>query len=376
LQYDAAIITLSSPFNIDGVNVRIAPTATTSTQLPTAGTQVYVAGWGDTQTGGPSSNNLLFVGLPYVTLSTCNATYGGLQTNIQVCAGGVAGQDSCQGDSGGPLFTTATPSNPTDAVIIGIVSFGGNACAVQNEPGVYSDVPGFANAFFQSIITQSASGVPSSGAVASSSGVVAASSQVVVASSSGGVAASSQVVAASSGAVASSSGAVAAASSSKGAVASSVVAAVSSSKGAVASSSGAVAAASSSKGAIASSVVAASSGAAASSQVVVASSGAVASSSGVTKSQSGTSSGSPPETSGAVAASSVVAVSSSGAHASATQSKVKAAKTKTGLAAITCRQECQVTFRSCKQTSRKLRICKRAKKTCVAGCGIVNPNRA
>jgi hypothetical protein len=32
------------------------------------------------------------------------------------------------------------------------------------------------------------------------------------------------------------------------------------------------------------------------------------------------------------------------------------------------------TYRSCKQTTRRLRVCKRAKKQCVSQCGVVNPN--
>jgi hypothetical protein len=68
-------------------------------------------------------------------------------------------------------------------------------------------------------------------------------------------------------------------------------------------------------------------------------------------------------------------VRSSGVAASASTSKVIAAKTITGLAAVNCRQACQRTFRQCKKTSRRLRTCKRAKKTCVSQCGVVNPNR-
>jgi hypothetical protein len=67
-------------------------------------------------------------------------------------------------------------------------------------------------------------------------------------------------------------------------------------------------------------------------------------------------------------------VQSQGATPTISTSKAGAkSKTITGLAAINCRQACQVTFVSCKRTSRRLRVCKRAKKSCVSGCGTVNP---
>jgi trypsin len=371
LLFDAAIITLSSPFIIDNSAVRIAPLETNSSNLPAVNATVYVAGWGDTQTGGPNSpNSLLLVDLPYFDFNNCNTTYNGSLVNAeQICAGGQAGKDSCQGDSGGPLFTTTNIADPIDAKIIGIVSYGDVNCATAGTPGVYSNVPGFANAFFQSIISQSASVAASSVAPSSVAPSSVAPSSVALSSvapssvapsvAASSVAGSSAVVAASSvvaSSVAPSAGASSAAASSV--ARSSVVVAASS--GAVAASSGAVAA---SSGAVAASsgVVAASSGA-------VASSAAAASKSG---SQSGTPSGTPAASSGAVAASSVA--KSSGAAASASTSKVIAAKTKTGLAAINCRSACQATFRQCKQTSRRIRTCRRAKKVCVAGCGIVNP---
>jgi len=324
LLYDAAIITLATPITIDGSSTRVIAAA--ATQLTANGSATFVAGWGLTSTNGSGSNDLLFVSLPFVVLTTCNNTYGGLQSGIQICAGGVAGQDSCQGDSGGPLFTTTNIADPIDAKVIGIVSFGGQACAVAGEPGVYSDVPGFANSFFQGIISGSASAAAT---VAASSGAVAASSGAVAASSSKAVAASS-----------------------------SKAVAASSSKAVAASSSGAVAA--SSSGAVAAS-----------------SSGAALPSKTSSKSQSKTASVSNPN----VAASSVAVAASSGAvaassvvHASATVAASKGAKSKSivGAAAIACRQNCQSAFVSCKKTTRRLRTCRRSKKQCVAGCGTVN----
>lgn len=49
-----------------------------------------------------------------------------------ICIGNMAGGvDSCAGDSGGPVIC--------DGLLTGIVSFG-NECALQNFPGIYTDV--------------------------------------------------------------------------------------------------------------------------------------------------------------------------------------------------------------------------------------------
>jgi hypothetical protein len=65
----------------------------------------------------------------------------------------------------------------------------------------------------------------------------------------------------------------------------------------------------------------------------------------------------------------------SGVTPSTSASKIPAVKTKTGAAAVICRQDCQRAFVSCKKTTRRIRNCRRAKKQCVSGCGVVNPNR-
>jgi len=164
LTHDAAIITLSAPFDIDGVTTRLVPMATS---IPSVGTTAFVPGWGDTQTGGPSSDQLLFVDLALTDLTTCNTTFDGdIVEGLQICAGGVPGKDTCQGDSGGPMIVTSNIANPTDAQVIALVSYGKPNCAVA-KPGVYSNVPGFAAAFFQAVIDGSV--IPSSPAVVASS---------------------------------------------------------------------------------------------------------------------------------------------------------------------------------------------------------------
>jgi len=365
---DAAIVFFATPFVIDNIATRVIPLAST---LPTNGTTVYIAGWGDTTFNGTSSTQLLFVDVPFLDLSMCTPFFGTLTTGTQICAGGNVGKDSCQGDSGGGLFTTTNINSPTDAQVIGITSFGDpNGCGT-NFPGVYADVPNFAKAFFDSITGAQAGTSSGAAPAATSSGVAAAatSSGVAAAATSSGAAAaatSSGVVAAatSSGVVAASSSGVVAASSSGAVAASSSGAVAASSSGAVAaSSSGAVAASQSSS-------LAASSGAAVASQS--------ASLGGVTP--SGTPSESLDATSGAVAASSGAVATQSGtgsagvvASSSGTRSKNSTVKTPTGLAALNCRQICAASFRTCKFTVRRIRKCRRDKKDCVAKCGNIRP---
>ena len=63
-----------------------------------------------------------------------NVTYIAL---IQICAGGVAGEDTCTGDSGGPLVKKGPTGPPYQQV--GIVSFGLANCGT-NAPAVYTNV--------------------------------------------------------------------------------------------------------------------------------------------------------------------------------------------------------------------------------------------
>jgi len=140
--HDIAYIRLLYPFDL-GNDVSTIPLATS---LPSKGS-AFVAGWGTTSSGGQISTNLLYVQLPLASSSTCTKTYGKFNSTLQVCAGGVVGQDSCQGDSGGSLFTTKNVTHPTDAQVIGLVSYG-QGCG-ENVPGVYTNVPKFGLSWVQ-----------------------------------------------------------------------------------------------------------------------------------------------------------------------------------------------------------------------------------
>jgi len=150
-RYDVALVHLSSPFSPP-----LAAPIQFATSLPSPGTYVYTAGWGETTSGGPISNNLLWVQVPYVDFNVCQSFWSNILTlNLQICAGGVLGMDSCQGDSGGPLFTSVNPNNASTAALIGITSFG-RSCGTTT-PSVYTDVPDFAGAWAQALIAAAAS---------------------------------------------------------------------------------------------------------------------------------------------------------------------------------------------------------------------------
>ena len=62
----------------------------------------------------------------------------------QLCAGYLDGtiKDSCKGDSGGPLVLPLSTTDDT-AVVVGVVSFGPQGCALKAYPGIYARVTKF-----------------------------------------------------------------------------------------------------------------------------------------------------------------------------------------------------------------------------------------
>ncbi|KAF9411336.1 hypothetical protein HW555_009836 [Spodoptera exigua] len=121
------------------------------------GFDMEVAGWGKTETqdggsdsqpiysgpnlAGTESDVKLKVRVPIVNVNRCASVYQRVSRTIdttQICAGGVAGQDSCRGDSGGPLMGQAPSAN--NWMVIGVVSYGPAPCGTQGWPGVYTRV--------------------------------------------------------------------------------------------------------------------------------------------------------------------------------------------------------------------------------------------
>uniref|UniRef100_A0A7E4V2X1 limulus clotting factor C n=1 Tax=Panagrellus redivivus TaxID=6233 RepID=A0A7E4V2X1_PANRE len=100
----------------------------------------WVTGWGYLMDGGPLSNTLQQVHLPFVDINTCERNYGSHWINkaLHICAG-KEGKDACQGDSGGPLVVE---SSGGPWFQYGITSFGGK-CGEKNQPGVFTRVSNF-----------------------------------------------------------------------------------------------------------------------------------------------------------------------------------------------------------------------------------------
>ncbi len=141
---DAALIELTTPLTLDGVNVRaIRPVTARTAQTVTApGVMTTVSGWGATREGAQQlPDQLQSVQLPVVALQAASTAYQMTLTQDQLAAGiTTGGKDSCQGDSGGPLVVM----NGTEPMLAGIVSWG-EGCARANFPGLYARVASFAS---------------------------------------------------------------------------------------------------------------------------------------------------------------------------------------------------------------------------------------
>jgi len=151
ITYDSAVLYFLHPFTIDGTTTRLGKLATSS---PSNGDKVWLSGWGLTANGGDTSDVLLFVDLPFVGFSECQKIWDFPDSDEGVinCAGGEVGKGSCQGDSGGALFKTDDIANPVDVEVIGITSFvNANDCG-SAVPGGYTDIAGFAGAWFEAEI--------------------------------------------------------------------------------------------------------------------------------------------------------------------------------------------------------------------------------
>ena len=101
-----------------------------------------VSGWGRTESG-TNSQVKLKVTVPRVNRDNCSRVYRSIGMYIsqeQLCAGGIAGEDSCSGDSGGPLMSFNIQEQKWQAD--GIVSYG-RGCGVADWPGVYANIPSY-----------------------------------------------------------------------------------------------------------------------------------------------------------------------------------------------------------------------------------------
>lgn len=134
---DVALLQLAVP------TIQTPMRLATSQRVYTKGTPATVLGWGSSRRNGRGMNDRLQEG--EVTTEAgraCRWTWGGIDTHLQVCAGGgrrFLPVDSCSGDSGGPLVVFAFGQS----FLAGVVSFGGRRCGVPGQPAVYSKTVGY-----------------------------------------------------------------------------------------------------------------------------------------------------------------------------------------------------------------------------------------
>jgi len=140
LEYDFSLLKLQTAVDFsDSSNGHIFP-ACWPTRHENPGDWTLISGWGTLSSGGSQPTTLQKANVTIVSREDCNAedSYNGDIFESMICAaaeGGVGGVDACQGDSGGPLVAL----NSGSFEIIGATSWG-IGCALENYPGVYSDV--------------------------------------------------------------------------------------------------------------------------------------------------------------------------------------------------------------------------------------------
>ncbi|XP_023593589.1 transmembrane protease serine 11C-like [Trichechus manatus latirostris] len=134
---DIAVVHMSSPVLYTSNRLRACLPEATYKFPPNS--DVVVTGWGTLKTDGTSPNTLQKGLVKIIDNKTCNnkEVYSGVITPGMLCAGFLNGQvDACQGDSGGPLLSADSKGT---WFLAGIVSWG-DECALQNKPGVYTQV--------------------------------------------------------------------------------------------------------------------------------------------------------------------------------------------------------------------------------------------
>lgn len=115
------------------------------------GSLLTIIGWPRTGLRGPRPEILQHGDVELITNDQCN----GAHTKIDIlsdmmCAGGNT-VDACEGDSGGPLLFLDAPGGNITAgdasldFVVGIVSFGPDACGTIGLPGVYTRVSCFSD---------------------------------------------------------------------------------------------------------------------------------------------------------------------------------------------------------------------------------------
>jgi transmembrane serine protease 3 len=112
-------------------------------------------GWGLLEYAGSPSDELQKLSLTLMQNRDCQLYFTEFIKNSEklkrgivdghLCAGAIVagtlagGKDTCQGDSGGPLQITLE-DNPCVHYVVGLTSFTGAGCGIENSPGIYTRV--------------------------------------------------------------------------------------------------------------------------------------------------------------------------------------------------------------------------------------------
>ena len=126
---DIALIQVRTPFIFDGTRDAVPLVK----QPSRAGSNARISGWGWVNSTFPLQ--LRRANVQLIDTRVCNNKYGGNVPEYQICAY-TRGQDACQADAGGPLVVGLR--------LAGIISWG-KGCALQDYPGVYTDVYSYRN---------------------------------------------------------------------------------------------------------------------------------------------------------------------------------------------------------------------------------------
>jgi len=151
IENDFAIITLKEPLDLSTPYVKAV--CLPDPELSFGSTDVFtISGWGvmeekDNYTTSDLSETLQVAQVPWFETELCNDYYeqvvnstadeGRVIGDSMLCAGPTDGTvDNCLGDGGGPM-TWKEPSNPSNEVLAGIVSYH-LGCGRLNLPGIYA----------------------------------------------------------------------------------------------------------------------------------------------------------------------------------------------------------------------------------------------
>ncbi|MBJ7330076.1 MAG: serine protease [Solirubrobacteraceae bacterium] len=133
--HDVAILRLASPLTVTAAAV--AGSADEAFGAP--GSVLRLTGWGLQKYNDEDSQpvDLKYADIPVVAGSVCSKIFAGYTNTYQLCGQAPRNlPDSCQGDSGGPLIA----GDATAPHLIGIVSYGSDACGRAGDAGVYARV--------------------------------------------------------------------------------------------------------------------------------------------------------------------------------------------------------------------------------------------